>query len=59
MPVIILTTKQEIDHEHRDSRTRYYHEAVAEEQEAEHVVDLAEPDGRHDEVELDEDGSKG
>ena len=57
--MIILAAEQEVDEQDRDSGTSYYHNAVAEEEESEHVVNLAEPHVVHDEVELDEDGAEG
>ena len=57
--MVALGTKQKVDHEHRDGGARDDHEAEADEQEAEHVVHAARPDGVHDEVELDEDGAEG
>ena len=57
--MVVLTAEEEVYHEHGDGCTGDDHEAVAEEEESEHVVDFAEPDGGHDEVELDEDGSEG
>ena len=57
--MVILATKQEVYHEHGDSGASNDHKSVAEEQEAEHVVDLAEPDRGHDEVEFDENGAEG
>lgn len=59
VPVVVLGAEQEVDEEDCDRGGRGDHEAVAEEEEAEHVVHLAEPDGAHDEVELDEDGAEG
>ena len=59
VPMVILTAEQEVYHQDGDCGACDDHETVAEEEEAEHVVDLAEPDGGHDEVELDEDGSEG
>lgn len=59
LPMVIFGTEQEIHHEDGDGGRGDNHEAVAQEQEAEHVVDSAEPDRVHDEVELDKDGTKG
>ena len=58
VPVIILTAEKEVDHEHGDGCAGDNHETVAEEQEAEHVIDLAELDGGHDEVKLHKDSSE-
>jgi len=57
--MVALGTEQEVHHEHRDGGARDDHEAEADEQEAEHVVDAASPDRVHDEVELDEAGAEG
>lgn len=57
--MIVLRTEQEVDQEYRDGGTGDDHDAVAEEEKAEHVVDFAEPHVVHDEVELDEDGAEG
>lgn len=59
LPVIILRAEQKVHHEDGDGGGRDDHEAVAEEEEAEHVVDAREPDGVHDKVEFDKDGAKG
>lgn len=58
MPVVLLGAKQEVHHEDGDSGTNHNHEAVAEEEESKHVIDSAEPNGAHDEVELNEDGTE-
>ena len=57
--MVVLGAEQEVDEEDGDGGAGDDHEAVAEEEEAEHVVDFAEPHVVHDEVELDEDGAKG
>ena len=57
--MIVFTAEQKVDEEDGDGRTRDDHDAVAEEEEAEHVVDFSEPHVVHDEVELDEDCAKG
>ena len=57
--MIILAAEQEVDKQDRDGGTSNYHNAIAEEEETEHVVDLAKPHVVHDEVELDEDGAEG
>uniref|UniRef100_A0A1Y1MF82 Uncharacterized protein n=1 Tax=Photinus pyralis TaxID=7054 RepID=A0A1Y1MF82_PHOPY len=57
--MIVLGAEQEISHKNSDGGANNHHEAVAEEEEAKHVVDAAEPDGAHDEVELHKDGTKG
>ena len=58
LPVIILRTQKEVNHEHRHRRGGDNHQPKANKQEAEHIVDLAEPDAVHDEIQLDEDGAK-
>ena len=59
LPVIVLGAEDEIRHQHSNCSRSDDHEAKAQKQEAEHVVNPAEPDAVHDEVELDEDGAKG
>ncbi len=53
--MVVLGAEQEVDEQDGDGGARDDHNAVAEEEEAEHVVDFAEPHVVHDEVELDED----
>lgn len=57
--MIVLGAEEEIDEEDRDGGASDNHDAVAEEQEAEHVVHFAKPHVVHDEVEFDEDGAEG
>ena len=57
--MIILTAEQEVNEENGDGRAGDDHDAVAKEEEAEHVVYFAEPHVVHDEVEFDENGTKG
>lgn len=57
--MVVLGAEQEIDEEHGDGGGGDDHDGVAEEEEAEHVVHLAEPHVVHDEVELHEDGAEG
>ena len=57
--MIVLRTEQEVDQEYRDGGTGDDHDAIAEEEEAEHVVDFAEPHVVHDEVARDEDAAAG
>lgn len=59
LPMVVLGTQQVVDEEHGHGGGGDDHESVTEEEEAEHVVDFAEPDAAHDEVELDEDGAEG
>ena len=56
--MIVLTAEQEVNQQHRDGRTRNYHNPVAEKEKPEHIVYLAKPHVVHDEVELDEDGAE-
>ncbi len=57
--MIILATEQEVDEQDSNGGTGDYHDAVAEEEEAEHVVYLAKPHVVHDEIKLDEDSAEG
>lgn len=59
LPVVVLGAEQEVDEQHGDGGAGEDRDQVAEEEEAEHVVDLAEPDVVEDEEELDEDGAEG
>ena len=59
MPMVVLGTQQVVDEKYGHGGGSDDHEPVTEEEEAEHVVDFAEPDAAHDEVELDEDGAEG
>lgn len=56
--MVVLCAQQKVDHKYCYCRGGNDHEAEAEEQEAEHVVDLREPNRVHDEVQLDKDGAK-
>ena len=58
LPVVVLGAEQEVDHEDGDGGASDDHEPVADEEKAEHVVHLAEPDAFHDELELDVDGQE-
>jgi hypothetical protein len=57
--MIIFCAQEEVDHQNRDGCGGNDHQSKAEEEETKHVVDFGEPDGVHDEVELDEDGAEG
>ncbi len=57
--MVVLAAEQEVDEKDGDSGARDDHDAIAEEEETEHVVDFAEPHIVHDEVELNEDGAEG
>lgn len=57
--MIVLTAEQEVDEQDRNRGASDYHNAVAEEEETEHVVHLAKPHVVHDEIELHEDGTEG
>ena len=59
LPMVVFGTQQEIDEEDGDGGAGEDHDEVAEEEEAEHVVDFAEPHVVHDEVELNEDSAEG
>lgn len=58
VPAVILGAQQEVYQQHSRSRGGDDHQAVAEEQETEHVVDLVGPQRRHDKVQLNEDGAE-
>jgi len=55
----ILRAQQEIRQQDCCCGRCQDHETVADEEEAEHVVEFAGPDAGHDEVEFDEDGAEG
>ena len=57
--MIILGAQQEVDEQNGNGSTGDDHNTVAEEEEAEHVVDLSKPHVIHDEIKFDEDGAKG
>jgi hypothetical protein len=59
LPMVVFRTERKVDHKDRDGGRSHDHQTVAEEQEAEHVVDTAEPDAADDEVQLEEYGAKG
>ena len=59
MPMVIFAAKQVVDEENGDGGAGDDHEEIAEEEKAKHVVELAEPDRSHDEVELDKDRAEG
>ena len=48
--MVILCAEGEIDHQHGHGGAGDDHQRVAEKEEAEHVVDLVEPDAVGDEV---------
>ena len=56
--MVIFTAEQEVDEEDGNGGAGNDHDAVAEEEETEHVVYFAEPHVVHDEVELHEDGAE-
>lgn len=58
LPVVVFGTEQEVDHQNSDGSGGDDHQAEADEEEAEHVIHLTEPDAFHDEVELDKDGTE-
>ena len=57
--MVVFGAQKVVDEHDGDGGARDDHDAVAEEQEAEHVVDAVEPQAVHNEVKLDEDGAKG
>lgn len=59
LPVIVLGAKQEVGQQNSRSSADHNHEAIAKEEETKHVVNPAEPDGAHNEVELHKDGAEG
>ena len=58
-PVVVFGTELEIAQDDRDLGARDDQDAKHDEEEAEDVVVLVQPDGREDEEELDEDGAEG
>ena len=58
-PAVVLRAEVKVAHEDGDLRARDNQDHEDQGQEAEDVVDPIEPDAVHDEIELDEDGSKG
>lgn len=56
--MVVLAAEQEVDQQDRDCSAGDDHDAVAKEEESEHIVHFAEPHIVHDEVELDKDGAK-
>ena len=58
LPSIVLSAEKIIDEHDRNGRAGNDHDAVAEEEEAEHVVYLVEPDAIHDEEQLHEYGTE-
>lgn len=59
LPPVVLGTEQEVDQEDCRSGGGEEHQEETDEEEAEHVVNLAGPDGCHNEEELDENGCEG
>ena len=57
--MVVFRAESKVHHEDCDGSRGDDHEAVAEEEEAEHVVDTAEPDAADDEIQLEEYGAKG
>ena len=57
--MVIFAAEQEVDKQDSDGRAGDDHDTVAKEEEAEHVVDFAEPHVVHNEVELNENGTEG
>lgn len=56
--MIVLTAEQEVDEQDSNGGAGDDHDAIAEEQKAEHIVDFAEPHVVHDEVELNENSAE-
>mmetsp|Transcript_12281 Transcript_12281/g.30008 ORF Transcript_12281/g.30008 Transcript_12281/m.30008 type:complete len:433 (-) Transcript_12281:995-2293(-) len=59
LPVIVFGVEQEVGAHDGDARGDDEQDAHHQQHEAVHVVDLVVPEGREDEVHLDEDGAKG
>lgn len=57
--MVVFRAQQEVDEEYRDGGAGDDHDAVAEEEEAKHVVHFPKPHVIHDKVELDENGAEG
>ena len=57
--MVVFRAQQEVDEEYCDGGAGDNHDAVAEEEEAKHVVHFSKPHVVHDKVELDENGAKG
>lgn len=55
LPPVVLSAEQEINQQNGGGGRRDYHQTVAKEEKAKHVVDFAGPQRGHDEIELDED----
>lgn len=58
MPPVVLGTKEEIYKQYGRGCGGDDHQAIADKEEAEHIVDLASPQGGHDEIQLDKDGAE-
>lgn len=58
LPMVVLATEQEVDEQDRDGGACDDHDTIAEEEEAKHIVNFAEPHVVHDEIELNEDGAE-
>lgn len=56
--MVVLGAEEEVNEQHGDGGAGENHDQVAEEEEAKHVVDLAEPDVVEDEEKLDEDSAE-
>ena len=57
--MVVFRAQQEVDEENCDGGAGDDHDAVAEEEEAKHVVDFSKPHVVHDKVELDENRPEG
>lgn len=58
VPPVVLGAQQEIHQQHSRGRRGDNHQAVTEEQETEHVIDLVGPQRCHDKVQLNKDGAE-
>ena len=57
--MIIFATQQEVHEKDGNGSASDDHDAVAQEEEAEHIVHFSKPHVVHDEIEFHEDGAKG
>eukprot|EP00962_Isochrysis_galbana_P007105 scaffold1908_cov104-Isochrysis_galbana.AAC.14 len=58
-PAVVLVVEQEVGDDDGDADSHHGEDAVHEEHEAVHVVELVVPEGGEDKVHLDEDGAEG
>lgn len=57
--MVVFRAQEEVNKENCDGSAGDDHDAVAEEEEAKHVVDFSKPHVVHDKVELDENRAEG